>query len=288
MSDKQHVIMFHGTSSRFDKSILNDGFHSRPAERASYVLNEDEPHLESFDGTYAALDVDVATSYARKCCGVFGGEPRVFVFRVPAEAIVPDEDEVHFALNCYLAHLLGFDDMAEEDEQIADKPWSRQIAVDVIRKIAPSFGMSDREVEKAAEHLHVMMEKATTWWDGDLYFFHPDGNDQGWASPLWVRRLTQLEGGLALYKREMDQLLHCMAAADPHTAPAGFATFRGRIVEPIRFEEGSAVRIIGYGTPEDPFAEFADPESLSDADIVLDRAMIERGLAHKQSTRPGM
>lgn len=271
-----HVIVFHGTTSIFDDGILSNGFLSKPqqklSERMSVSLNVEKDHMVSFDGTYVALERDTSAYYAKSAAEVFGGQPRIYALRVPLSSLVPDEDEVHFALSCHLAAALGFDECADDyDGQKSNQSWSLEIARDVIQGMAESFSMDESSVEHAAQHLHAMIEPSVTHWDGDLFFFHPEGNDQGWASPNWVRRLTSLEGGYDLYRRRMDQLLGCMKGAAPESCPAGFTAFKGRIRDDFKFDDNeNGVTIIGYGNIDDPFEDYSNLESVDGTEIALE------------------
>jgi len=282
-ADKTHVIVFHGTTSTFDRSIQEKGFQLRPDFRPSHQMNIDEQHLCSFDGTYVALDRDTARYYAKSAAEQNGGEPRIYALRVPLTVMVPDEDEVHFSLSCHLAEPMGFDEMSEDDIQYATKPWSIDIAMHAMKAISECFGMGDRAIEQAAKHLNKMIEYAVQDWDGDLYLFHPDGNDKGWSSPAWVRKLTALEGGQELYREQMDLLLRCMRGASPETFPAGFEAFKGRVLVPFGFDGGSSgAAIIGYGTISDPFECYSNFDSYLGTELSLDPELISQAQSARQ------
>jgi hypothetical protein len=283
VTDKTHVIVFHGTTSAFDESIREHGFQINPERRPSHQMNGDE-HLCSFDGTYVALDRDTSRYYANAAAEQNGGDPRIYVLRVPVSVIVPDEDEVHFSLSCHLAAPMGFDEMADDDDQYAKTPWSVDIARHAMSTISEGFGMTEKAAEQAAIHLHTMVEFAIKDWDGNLFLFHPDGNDKGWSSPAWVRKLTSLEGGSALYREQMDLLLNCMRGASPEAFPAGYETFKGRVVVPFGFEnDGAGIEIIGYGSIADPFEDYSDFSSYQGTEMCLDPAFFDEAKYIRQS-----
>jgi hypothetical protein len=183
--------------------------------------------------------------------------------------MVPDEDEVHFALTWNLAHELGFDENSDEEVQLATVPWSIDVAKRAVTAISPCFGMDARQIELAAAHLNAMIEPVVQVWDGDVYFFHPDGNDVGWASPNWVRKLISLDGGYEIYRGHMDHFVRCMKGASPEDCPAGFEAFKGRIVEPFGFN-GGQVEIMGCGTIADPFECYSNFDAYTGDEWSLD------------------
>lgn len=270
------VIVFHGTTSAFDDSIQENGFVPKPTKRPSEQAEDGHIHMAAFDGTYVALEKNTATYYAKQAAEVFGGEPRIYAMRVPLSSMVPDEDEVHFALSCHLAAALGFDESSIEEFQYATQSWSPDVAKDAVQGIAECFGMDEAAVELAAGHLHAMIEPTVQDWDGELFFFHPEGNDQGWASPHWVRKLASLEGGFDLYRDQMDKFLGCMRGASPETCPAGYDAFKGRITETFKLDDNAnGVTVIGFGTLDDPFEHFRNLTSLNGAEMVLVPEMLE-------------
>jgi hypothetical protein len=278
-----YVIVFHGTTSAFDKSIQEHGFQLTPERRPSHQINVDEKHLCSFDGTYAALDRDTARHYATSAVEENGGEPRIYALRVPLSAMVPDEDEVHFALSCHLAEPMGFNEMSDENIQYATTPWSIDIARDAVSAISDCFHMDQEMIDQASVHLHAMIKIAVKDWDGDLYFFHPDGNDKGWSSPFWVRKLASLDGGYELYREHMDLMLRCMHLS-PEAFPAGFEAFKGRVVEPFGFDsKASGIEIIGYGTIADPFEDYSNFDGYTGTELSLDPYFLAEAQLSRQS-----
>lgn len=273
-NDNKHVIVFHGTTSAFDETIRENGFLTKPMSKLSQLvstsLHAETDHLVAFDGTYVAIDMNVSTYYARKAAEIFGGEARIYALRVPLAAMVPDEDEVHFALSCHLADVLGFDDNSLDEFQFATREWSLNAARDTVQGIAEFYGMDDGSIEDASKSLHVMIEPTIQDWDGDLLFFHPNGNDQGWSSPHWVRKLTSLEGGFDIYREKMDDFLGCMRGSSPETCPAGFDAFKGRITDTFKFRDNTnGVDVIGYGSLDDPFEHYSDLMSVNGEELVL-------------------
>ncbi|TLX16700.1 hypothetical protein [Rhizobium sp. MHM7A] len=280
-----HVIVFHGTTSAFDKSIQEHGFQLKPELRPSHQMNVEEQHLCSFDGTYVALDRDTARYYAKSAVEKNGGEPRIYAFRVPLSVIVPDEDEVHFALTWNLANELGFDENSDDDVQLGTIPWSIDVAKRAVAAISQCFGMDEHQIGKAAAHLNAMIEPVIAVWDRDLYFFHPDSNDKGWSSPNWVRKLVSLDGGYELYREHMDQFVGCMRGASPETCPAGSEAFKGRVIVPFGFDGSHGVEIIGYGTIADPFEDYSNFDSYLGTELSLDPEFINEA---KNSRQPAL
>lgn len=281
--DKTHVIVFHGTTSAFDASIQQYGFQINPERRPSHQMCTDVQHLCSFNGTYVALDRDTSRYYAEAAAKENGGQPRIYALRVPVSLIVPDEDEVHFSLSCHLAEPLGYDEMADDEDQYAKIPWSIDIARHAVRAISEGFGMSDAAAEQAAIHLNTMIEYAIQDWDGNLFLFHPDGNDEGWSSPAWVRKLTALVGGQELYRQEMDLLLKCMQGVTPETFPSGYETFKGRVIMPFGFDHSeSGIEVIGYGTIADPFEDYSNFVSYQGTEMCLDPDFIKEAHYSRQ------
>ena len=278
-----HVIVFHGTTSAFDHSIQKHGFQLKPALRPSHQLNEDEQNLCSFDGTYVAMDRGTSRHYAQAAAEKNGGEARIYAFRVPLDLIVPDEDEVHYALTWNLANELGFDENSDDEVQIGTTPWSLDVAKRAVTSISECFGMDEEQINQAAVHLSAMIEKVMEVWDGDLWFFHPDSNDNGWSSPTWVRKLCSLQGGLELYRDQMNRFIGCMRGASPETCPAGFEAFKGRVIVPFGFGDENGAEIIGYGTVENPFEEFSNFNSFDGTEFCLDLDHINEARLSSQS-----
>lgn len=273
-ADKTHVIVYHGTCSAFASSLFSNGFILDPPCRPS-ASGEGHDHLAAFSGTYVATERNTARYYADMATRLYGGEPRVAVLRVPVAAMVPDEDEVHYALAYPLAVALGFQDN-DEDEQVATKAWGLEAAKDTLRMVKECFGLDEQAINDAATHLNAMIAASLgPDWDGDLWFFHPEGNEEGWSSPNWVRRLCKMEGGLAVYRQNMAALLNTMRGPPPENYPAGFESFKGRIVMPFGFGVNDCgISIVGFGTLDDPFSihsnfgEFVGDELSLDPDFV--------------------
>ena len=78
------------------------------------------------------------------------------MLRVPLAAMVPDEDEVHFALSCHFAEPMGFDEMSDDAIQYATTPWSIDIARHALKSVAECFKLDDAAVEQAAVHLNAI------------------------------------------------------------------------------------------------------------------------------------
>lgn len=278
-----HVIVFHGTTTAFDQSIQKHGFQLKPALRPSHQMNEDDQNLCSFDGTYVALDRDTSRFYAKAAAEKNGGEARIYALRVPLSVIVHDEDEVHFALTWNLANELGFDENCDDDVQIGSIPWSIDVAKRAVAAISECFGMDEDRIDQAAIHLNAMIEKVIPVWNGDLWFFHPDSNGEGWSSPNWVRKLCSLDGGLEFYRDQMDRFIGCMKGASPETCPAGFEAFKGRVIVPFGFNGGNGAEVIGYGTIENPFEDYSHFDSFDGTEYSLDPDYINEARLASQS-----
>jgi hypothetical protein len=271
--DLDHVILYHGTCSAFEKSIFEHGFVPAPETRASADQKEGSAHLVAFEGTYAATERDTAAYYAKAAASQFGGEPRIAVLRVPVKAMVPDEDEVHFTLGHPLAVAMGFGDhMRDGNNHVTGIVWDQDRAKDALLMVQETFGMSSGAVDEAVPHLHRMIDLALQGrWGGDVMFFHPDGSDMDYASPNWVRNLMQVESGPAIYREEMAKVLETMRGAPPYEFPAGFESFKGRITDGFGLAENeNGVFIIGFGTLENPFSIVCDFSSYRGDELSLD------------------
>lgn len=92
---RHSMILYHGTSSSFLKSILKQGLVTTPKNK---VWNPDGsfsgPSLESYFGTYLTNEVYVAKSAAKDASKKFGGNPLFVIVQIEFKSTVIDEDNV--------------------------------------------------------------------------------------------------------------------------------------------------------------------------------------------------
>jgi len=257
MADAQdRILMFHGTSTKHLDAILSRGMLPEPPVRLSALMaavnDKQGNHTASFEGTYMTVSHSLAVSYANSASEHMGGEGVVVAFSVPRADLVPDEDEILFALAVPLAHSLGWDPEAAEDLPL--EAWTREKAAELGRTFASQFGIDDGEAfAKVADCLDRMVS-ATVGddWDRDPALFHPEGNDFGWSSPTWIRKLTSTPEGMALYREQMDAMCRAMAGADPWRYPCDLESCKGRILYPIGLTEDKGCFIVSVGSPTEP------------------------------------
>jgi len=84
------VYMYHGTSSRFLRSILKHGLLPDPGH-TSWVGHY---NLASLGGVYMSIDHDTAVEAARAAVNKHGGEPIIIQISVVTDSGTPDEDDV--------------------------------------------------------------------------------------------------------------------------------------------------------------------------------------------------
>lgn len=280
MVSDSHLIMFHGTTDAFLRDILEEGLVPSPPRRGSHVAKDGSVNhlMSSLDGVYMASQREASAWYASSSAGKFGGEPLMFVLRVPVDRLVPDEDEINCMLNWPICQALGYDDKFEDGLPPFDEltPWSLSIAetaAATLLRLPP-----DHEIAKLmGAHIHAMVLPALgASWNRDPAYFLPE-EQAGWNCPNWLVELDRTEGGRALYRKHMDVICSLMRGMHPYDYPCGLDSCRGRVVDPI-FIEGppNDVAIIGFGPPDEPFAlysrdELVDGSEIHVSDPVLDR-----------------
>jgi len=272
MSDAEdRILMFHGTSTKHLDAILSRGMLPEPPVRLSALMAEANDkqgnHTASFEGTYMTVSHSLAVSYANSASEHMGGEGVVIGFSVPRADLVPDEDEILFALAVPLAYTLGWDPEAGEELPLQD--WTRDKAEELGRKFALQFGIEDEEASARVAECLDRMVSATVGndWDRDPALFDPEGNDFGWSSPTWIRKLTSTPEGMALYREQMDAMCQAMAGADPWRYPCDLESCKGRILYPIGLEEGQGCFIVSVGSPMEPLKHHDNTAVLTGREI---------------------
>ena len=271
MSESEdRILMFHGTSTKHLDAILSRGMLPEPPVRLSALMAElngkQGNHTASFDGTYMTVSHSLAVSYANEASKHMGGEGVVVAFSVPRKDLVPDEDEILFALAVPLALKLGWN--SEEPEKLLGD-WSREAAVSLARDFTFLFGIDDVDAAaRVAESLDRMVSDTIgTDWDHDPVLFDPECNDFGWSSPTWIRKLTSTPEGMALYREQMDAMCRAMAGADPWKYPCELESCKGRILYPIGLDEGHECFIVSVGAPMDPLEHYDNTDALTGREI---------------------
>jgi len=259
------ILMFHGTSTRHLDAILSRGMLPEPPVRLSALMAEANDkqgnHTASFEGTYMTVSHSLAVSYANSASEHMGGEGVVIAFSVPRADLVPDEDEVLFALAVPLALKLGWD--AEEPEKpLGD--WSSELSVELAKWYLADFDLTDDAVVSEVAACLDRMISATigTDWDHSPRLFDPEMNDNGWSSPTWVRHLTSTPEGMALYREQMDRMCRVMAGIDPWRYPCQLESCKGRILYPIGIKEGDGCFIVSVGSPTEPLCHYDNVAAL--------------------------
>jgi len=84
------VYMYHGTSSRFLRSILKHGLLPDPGHKSWVGYH----NLASLGGVYMSIDRDTAAEAARAAVNKHGGEPIIIKISVVPDSGTPDEDDV--------------------------------------------------------------------------------------------------------------------------------------------------------------------------------------------------
>lgn len=84
-------LYYHGTSTVFAKRILSEGFVPNPKRK---VWDSGTGKFESYVGTYASRDFEIAADAARAAAKKFNGRPVVFELQVETRGAMIDEDEL--------------------------------------------------------------------------------------------------------------------------------------------------------------------------------------------------
>lgn len=281
--------MYHGTSDAFLESILEKGFLSAPKRRPSHVAEGGgENHLmSSLDGTYMAATRETSEWHARSAARKFGGEPLMFVLRVPLGLLVPDEDEVHCMLNAHLYQAMGYDFDADYDELPADErtAWSAAAAS---RAVSTLFGRAedDEVVAQAALHLDTMISLACgPAWNRDPEFFHPEAQ-YGWNCPNWLVDLDSMPAGRDVYREHMDAFCRLLAGMDPHDYSCGMESCRARVVAPFRVDADEGVAVVGYGPLSSPFGYYSRTELFDGSEEWYPDELVEAEIGRSASPNP--
>lgn len=285
----ERLIMFHGTSDVFLQGILDRGLVPAPDRKLSASMAESGGHTVSMPGAYMTADLKGAGNYANQAVKHFGGGPITVCVSVDIRSLVPDEDEVLFALGWPLSWALGFDEGLEDEEgQVLDS-WSIEAARRAVSDLLSNDGhlVARADAEAMAGCLDRMMSTITgPGWDHHPRLFCPDYNSEGWSSPEWVRKLAGTSAGMGVYRREMDLFCRHMAGMDPYRYPCGLESCKGRLVEGVACEgpdDGSF--IFAVGTKDAPLLYFDDFRRLSGNEEVHG-GNLERVLWHPKQFVP--
>jgi len=241
------IVMFHGTSDLFAGKIRQLGLASDPPQRLSKHMADDDGQTVSLPGSYLTVSPGLADSYAKQAARYFGGRPMLVTASVSIERLIPDEDEVNFALGWPIALALGWDDSLRPDDPFP-MAWTLETAMDAVTKFIEN-SESKRPFDKTAlaSCLYKLIAPATSGWEGCQSLFNPDFNDSGWSSSVWARKLAATAKGLTHYRTEMDRFCRHLAGLEPHSYPCGLESCKGRVVEGVSFGSSPHV-IVGMGT----------------------------------------
>ena len=110
----QPVIVYHGTSSTFLRSILKNGLQSEPQEK----VWQDDPQAssmsttrQSYGGVYFTGNLMTATSSSTNATRKFKGNPLFIIASIVPESALPDEDEFRYILDGILGRHFGPSDI---------------------------------------------------------------------------------------------------------------------------------------------------------------------------------
>lgn len=110
-------LMYHGTSSEFQQSVLKQGLLADPPKR-TYSGDEDDPGpmgYETFGGVYITDDMTKAQGAARDAVDKFGGVPMIVTVQYAVGSGNLDEDHVTGILGMLLRQ--SMDDFYEGQER---------------------------------------------------------------------------------------------------------------------------------------------------------------------------
>jgi hypothetical protein len=272
MPSERHIVLFHGTTDAFLHGILDEGLVPNPEHRPSHLGKDGGANhlMSSLDGVYMASTRETSEWHARSAAAKFGGEPIMFVLRVPLDLLVPDEDEVNSMLNWPIYQALGYDDMEDYERLLfGDRaPWTFEVAMKAGSTLLGG-GAAPDDVARLAGYLDAMIAPVCGKdWNRDPDYFHPEAQ-AGWNCPNWMVELDRSEAGRAIYRENMDSLCRLLAGMDPDDYPCGLDACRGRVVEPIQIDgPDHRVVVVGYGLLDDPFGYLRRTEAIDGSEIV--------------------
>lgn len=284
MADTDHIIMFHGTTDRFLGSIKQNGLIPTPELRPSHFESEQDGMMAAFDGTYLASDRNTSQWHAISAAKKFGGNPLMFVLRVPVSDLVPDEDEINCMLNYPIFQALEGDDNCDPDELDLSncQPFTLEVAEQAARRLwSEAVDIDAQEIIGGC--LFRMIDHALgDDWDKNPFYFHPE-TQVGWNCPTWMVKLYETDEGRLIYRKEMDTLTQALKGLSPFEYPCKLDSCRGRILSPMVLEGPHGMpSFIGYGPIDAPFSIFDRSELCTGNEIrlpdpVLDATMKELG-----------
>lgn len=289
MASDRHVLMYHGTTDAFLESIVEKGFLPAPDLRPSHIAGSgDENHLmSSLDGVYMAATRETSEWHARSAARKFGGEPMMFVLRVPLDLLVPDEDEVHCMLTAHLYRAMGYDFDTDYDDLPPEErtPWSAAAALTAAATLL-GRAKDDETVEEAAMHLDAMISLVCgPAWDRDPEFFHPEAQD-GWNCPNWLVELDATAAGRTAYRAHMDAFCRLLAGMDPHEYSCGMESCRARVVSPFRIDADEGIVVVGYGPLSTPFGFYSRTEVMDGSEERYRDDDVELEIGRQASLNP--
>jgi 2'-5' RNA ligase len=151
------AIYYHGTSSVFAKRILSEGFVPNPKRK---VWDGETGKFESYYGTYASKDFDIAWDAAKTAARKFNGRPTIFEVQVETRGALIDEDELpdmqaalEEALDWSLYGLSegSFPDGSESAEEFIDGDYIDQLAEQARDIWFPQFFELYNRYDRAAQ-----------------------------------------------------------------------------------------------------------------------------------------
>ena len=164
---RHSMILYHGTSSTFLRSILKQGLMTTPKSK---VWDPDGsfsgPSLESYFGTYLTNETYVAKSSAKDASKKFGGNPLFVIVQVEFKSTVIDEDNV---LGTYLDGVTdemgGFKNYNDDIKHIEffETIKSRNYGSKLKTKFEKEFKIDNFPLELAKEAVYTFFLREMTY-----------------------------------------------------------------------------------------------------------------------------
>lgn len=98
---REQSIYFHGTNSKFLRSILKHGLDHEQIKEGVWQtekLNKNSPSMRSYDGIYLAKNINIAFSHATYSVAKFNGNPLLVICKIQKLSTINDEDSISFYL----------------------------------------------------------------------------------------------------------------------------------------------------------------------------------------------
>jgi len=205
-------VMYHGTSSKFLRTILKEGLKAKPSERvydktldpsSSKFQQQMRRGIEAFEGTYLTTQYGTASHAALNAKQKFGGNRLYVVALIPDRhpQRVPDEDSLA------LERLYPIGDLSAEI--LAKYLTSMQALNAQLTKLWDLFwkntldriALKAREEKWSKETAHYIMERAEKLLD-----LREDLFAEGFLPYLRVKFVAAMEDGAALHETTYKQL----------------------------------------------------------------------------------